>query len=66
MVEIADLAGRTVTRLAPTIDGPTRRFVWDGRNAAGHPVEPGVYLCRIDVNSDYGDATELRTVAVAY
>ena len=66
MVEIADLAGRTVTRLAPIIDGPTRRFIWDGRNAAGQAVEPGVYLCRIDVNSDSGDATELRTIAVAY
>ena len=66
MVEIADLAGRVVTRLTATIDGPTRRFAWNGRNAAGEAVEPGVYLFRIDVNSDSGDATELRTVSVAY
>ena len=65
-VQITDLAGRGVVQLTATNDGPTRRFVWDGKNAIGEIVEPGVYLFRIDVNSDSGDATDLRTVSVAY
>jgi len=65
-VQITDLAGRVVVQLTATNDGPTRRFVWDGKNAIGEIVEPGVYLFRIDVNSDSGDATDLRTVSVAY
>ncbi len=65
-VEVTNLAGQLVVTLAAKIDGPVRRFTWDGLNADGKTVQPGVYLCRIDVNSDSGDATELRTVSVAY
>ena len=65
-VEVTNLAGQLVVTLAAEIDGPVRRFIWDGLNSDGTTVQPGVYLCRIDVNSDSGDATELRTVSVAY
>jgi len=65
-VEIIDLSGRVVAELRAIIDGPTRRFVWNGRDRVGTMVDPGVYLFRVDVNSDSGDATELRAFSVAY
>ncbi len=66
MVEVRDLVGRPVTQLMSVAEGPTRRFRWDGQDAAGAIVPPGIYLWRIDVNADSGDAIELRVVEVAY
>ena len=66
MVEVLDLGGRPVAQLTPAAKGPTRRFRWDGQDAAGAIVPPGIYLWRIDVNADSGDAIELRVVEVAY
>ena len=66
MVEVRDLVGRPVAQLTPAAEGPTRRFRWDGQNLAGATVPPGIYLWRIDVNADSGDAIELRVVEVAY
>jgi len=65
-VDIIDLAGRVVSRLQGEKEGPTQRFSWDGTNAGGETVEPGIYLFRIDVNAASGDATQLRTISVAY
>ena len=61
-----DMAGRVVARLGGESTGPSRRFVWDGRNEAGQPVAPGVYIYRIDANADAGEATQVYTVSVAY
>ena len=65
-VEVSDLAGRPVVSLTPVAQGPTRRFTWNGRDATGALAPPGIYLWRIDVNADSGDATALRVVEVAY
>ena len=65
-VEVSDLAGRPVASLTPVAQGPTRRFEWNGRDATGELAPPGIYLWRIDVNADSGDATALRVVEVAY
>ena len=66
MVEVRDLVGRPVAQLTPVAEGPTRRFKWTGQDADGAIVPPGIYLWRIDVNADSGDAIELRVVEVAY
>ena len=66
MVEVSDLVGRPVAQLTSVAEGPTRRFRWNGQDAAGTTVPPGIYLWRIDVNADSGDAIELRVVEVAY
>ena len=42
---ISDALGRSVRRLEP---GPDGCAVWDGRDDAGRPVSPGIYLCRLD------------------
>lgn len=65
-VEVSDLTGRAIASLTPVAQGPTRRFAWNGQDATGTLVPPGIYLWRIDVNADSGDATALRVVEVAY
>ncbi len=65
-VDILDLAGQSIIRLSGQVEGPTRRFNWDGTDGAGKHVEPGIYLFRIDANAAAGDATQLRAISVAY
>ena len=65
-IQVLDMAGRVVARLSGESTGPSRRFVWDGRNGTGQSVAPGVYLYRIDANADAGEATQIYTVSVAY
>ncbi len=42
-VAVRDCCGRLVRMLATA---GSRRVSWDGRDAAGHPVPPGIYYCR--------------------
>ena len=66
-IQIFDLAGRPVAQLAtPTVQGVTYAFIWSGRNVAGNLVAPGAYLLRIDLRTDAGEDTVLRTIAVSY
>ena len=66
-IQIFDLAGRPVAQLAtPTVQGVTYAFIWSGRDVAGNLVAPGAYLLRIDLRTDAGEDTILRTIAVAY
>jgi large repetitive protein len=45
---IYDMAGRVVSRLTPSGTGPGRvRFAWNGRDASGNAVAPGIYLVRV-------------------
>jgi hypothetical protein len=72
-VEVYDLSGRLVRRLREARDnsaGPYR-IPWDGRNAAGDLVAPGMYAMRLKlVGSTAGSGLDqieaLRSVAVAY
>lgn len=43
-VEVFDATGRRVARLVA--NGAARRVHWDGRDGAGRPAPPGVYLAR--------------------
>ena len=65
-LEVFDLSGRTVARLAGEQVGGRWRFSWSGRAADGSPAQPGVYLCRVDVGTAGSDAAVLRTFALAY
>ena len=66
-IQIFDLAGRPVAQLAtPTVQGVTYAFIWSGRDVDGNLVAPGAYLLRIDLRTDAGEDTILRTIAVAY
>jgi hypothetical protein len=44
-LSIFDVSGRRlITLVNGTLDAGIHEFVWDGRNALGHPVNSGVYL----------------------
>ena len=53
VLEICDVNGRTITRL---LDGlrpaGASRIAWDGTDARGRPVSPGVYYCRLRAGAD--------------
>ncbi len=55
---IFDLAGRRVRTLEPgrVLPAGTHPFAWDGRDEAGRPVEPGIYLVRFRA----GDEVQVR------
>ena len=69
-VEVAlyDLSGRRVRVLfaGDEANGRYTDKVWDGRDDQGQPVPPGLYVARVFVAGDSGDAEQSRVVAVAY
>ena len=65
-VRIFDLAGREVAALTSSGAGVLQSFSWDGLDASGERVAPGMYVCRIDAGADAGQGEVLRTLAVAY
>lgn len=77
-IGVFDLNGRLVRRLGGFLSGgqyvrpPDSRDpagapgYWDGRDAAGVLVAPGIYLLRVRVDLGQGDETRVRTVAVVY
>ncbi|HUF10208.1 MAG TPA: kelch repeat-containing protein [Rhodothermales bacterium] len=47
-ITVYDLQGRAVNHLAEGMHAAGRHAVtWDGRDAAGHRLAPGVYICRL-------------------
>jgi hypothetical protein len=42
------------------------RALWDGRDRSGEGVLPGVYLCRITVDTEKGEAAVTRTIVVIF
>ena len=61
------LGGDAVATVSTTGAGGQQVLEWDGRNAAGEKVPPGLYLCRIHLDTDTGSENALvRLVSVAY
>ena len=69
-VEVAlyDLSGRRVRVLfaGEEANGRYTDKVWDGRDDQGQAVPPGLYVARVFVAGDSGDAEQSRVVAVVY
>ncbi len=61
-VSVHDVAGRLVRTLVDAEDrvAGEHAVVWDGRDAAGRPVESGIYLCRVES----GSSRELRKMTL--
>jgi len=56
-VEIVDLSGRVVRRLADAFHGPgAHRITWDGRDGAGGRVASGLYFARLAAGSSTATA----------
>ncbi|MDP7633776.1 MAG: hypothetical protein QF402_12575 [Candidatus Latescibacteria bacterium] len=72
-VRVLDLSGRLVRELfrgenlsGHYDSGLQAELLWDGRNAGGDLVPPGIYLLHVSVEGDARDGTQMRTVAVVY
>jgi len=69
-VEVAlyDLSGRRVRVLfaGQEANGRYTDKAWDGRDDRGQAVPPGLYVARVFVSGDSGDAEQSHVVAVAY
>ncbi len=62
-----DLAGNPVHQLQQidALNGP-QVVTWEGRDASGQLVPPGLYLLGLTVDTDTGSETRTRIVGVAY
>ncbi|MYI63807.1 MAG: hypothetical protein F4105_19535 [Gemmatimonadetes bacterium] len=68
-VEVAvwDLSGRRVRRVYEGWDGVgAYERVWDGRDASGRLVPPGLYLYRISVEADHQTTEAVKPLQVVY
>ena len=66
-VGIYDLAGRRVRLLfSAALAAGAYEHTWDGRDATGALVPPGVYIVRIAADAKSGEAVLARTLSVAY
>ncbi|MBT4976564.1 MAG: hypothetical protein HOL51_13205 [Gemmatimonadetes bacterium] len=65
-VKIRDLAGRLIAELARDGHRGVVAYRWDGRDARGLVVAPGLYLFDVDLRAESGDGRAVRSVAVVY
>ncbi|MCE2448816.1 MAG: gliding motility-associated C-terminal domain-containing protein [Candidatus Latescibacteria bacterium] len=66
-VGIYALNGRRIWQAQPEAQAAGRHMArWDGRDGAGQLVGPGIYLARVEVETDKGSEIRLQPVAVAY
>ncbi|MEW6751356.1 MAG: hypothetical protein AB1505_10315 [Candidatus Latescibacterota bacterium] len=65
-VRIYSLDGTLVSRLASAAPLPRLRYAWDGRDLAGQAVPPGIYILRVQVETDARDEAVQRLVHVVY
>jgi hypothetical protein len=66
-VGIYALDGRRVWQAEPEAQAAGRHTArWDGRHGAGQLVGPGIYLVRVEVETDKGSEIRLQPIAVAY
>ena len=66
-VQIFDLAGRLVADVAGTgTQSGVFEHQWDGRDAGGEVVAPGIYVYKISLDTDRGSQAASGLVAVAY
>jgi hypothetical protein len=66
-VVLYDLRGR---RIGEVFRGPARsgqfHTAWDGRDQAGVLLDPGIYILRLEVETDRGIKARERIVSLAY
>jgi len=65
--EIYDLQGRLCRSLLDdTVKSGELSMTWDGRDSQGQVVPPGLYLYRIQLETDSGSEEKAGVIAVAY
>lgn len=67
MIEIYDLSGRRLAAISSgTAESGRFSMAWNGRDASGTVLPPGMYIVRLAVQTDGGTAVRERIVSVAY
>lgn len=66
-VDIYSLSGDRVRQMrVDEARSGRQQTVWDGRDDAGRTVPPGLYLVRINIETDRGANARVQPIAVAY
>jgi len=66
-LDIHDLSGRRIVQLQSGSTTVGRQGIdWDGRDAAGKLVPPGLYVYRLVIGSDDASSEQVGTVSLAY
>ena len=64
---VHDLSGSRIARVPVPVVGSGRfPAAWDGTDGRGALVPPGLYLLRLEVETDRGSDAALATVPVVY
>ena len=67
VLEVRDLSGRLVREVYNGEDVAGRHVrQWDGLDEAGQQVKPGIYVCRVEAETEEGRQQRSGVVAVAY
>ena len=67
VVAVWDLSGRQVRQVYEGLDGVgVYERIWDGRDASGRLVPPGLYLYRVSVDADHQTVEAVKPLHVAY
>ena len=67
VLDVYRLDGRRVAQIKVGLqDSGPQTLRWDGRNADGALLPPGIYLTTIGLLSDFSVAPQFRTVGIAY
>lgn len=66
-IEVLDLGGRRVRALSSDLRGQgSHSEPWDGRDDRGALVTPGIYVCRVSVDTESGVVEDAKPIVVAY
>lgn len=66
-IAMYNLNGQRIRQLEPQLLRlGSHSITWDGRDATGQLVEPGIYLAQIGIEIDQGNVEKLLPIAVAY
>ncbi|MBT4501849.1 MAG: hypothetical protein HOC74_29225 [Gemmatimonadetes bacterium] len=67
VIDLFDLSGRRVAEVYRGVAASGRFFVgWDGRNGSEELLPPGLYLLRLEVETDEGIDTRNQIISLAY
>jgi flagellar hook assembly protein FlgD len=65
-LRLYDLAGRQVIEKKRDVQASPQQLSWDGRDAGGQRVPPGLYLLELHIDGDAGEQQLRRVVSVVY
>ena len=66
-LEVYALDGRRIARLDRGLqDSGSQKLDWDGRDARGELLEPGLYLVSVSLQTQFSQSRQVRALGIAY